>query len=138
MIQINMIGHLGKDCELHVHGIENVLNFNLAHTDKYKNSDGTVVQKTTWVRCSWWVERTTVAQYLKKGVQVYVSGFPEAKQWKDRNGEVHSYLNMRVYNLQLLGGKREDNQNQQANTAPIADNNQNGFQPIDDSNDLPF
>lgn len=134
---MNIIGYLGKDCVHQIHGTESVLNFSVAHTDKYKNSDGTQYQKTTWVNCSWWVERTAVAQYLKQGTLVYVEGIPEAKHYT-KNGETKSYLNMRVYRVELLAGKREDNSSQQQ-SGPASGDPQPGYQAVNTGDDdLPF
>lgn len=107
MIQMMVIGFLGKDAEVKIHGSEAVINFSVAHTDKWIDN-GVKKERTTWVNCSWWTESNTVAQYMKKGTQVYVSGIPEAKIWKKREGEPQPFLNLRVYSMQLLGGQRRD------------------------------
>lgn len=103
-----MIGYLGKDAVVQIHGTESVINFSLCHTDKYKDASGQKYEKATWVSCSWWVESTNVAQYLKKGTLIWAEGVPEAKNWKDKQGESKAFLNMRVMRVELLGGKRED------------------------------
>lgn len=145
MIRIDMIGHLGADAVVQQHGTESVINFNLAHTDRY-TQNGTKMEKVTWVNCSWWTEKHTVAQYLKKGTQVFISGIPGVKTWKNKNGELQSGLNIRIYSLQLCGGggQRDNNQQQSSQQAPIASssnttpNDQNGYVPMGDSTDLPF
>jgi len=73
MIRMDMIGHIGADAVVQQHGTECVINFHLAHTDRYMQN-GTKMEKVTWVSCSWWTEKHTIAQYLKKGTQVYISG----------------------------------------------------------------
>lgn len=146
MIKMQVIGHLGKDAEVKIYGTESVINFNVAHTDKW--NDGNVKkEKTTWISCSWWVERSTIAQYLKKGTQVYLEGVPEAKVWKKKDsGESQPYLNVRVYSLQLLssGRKEEDNTQQNTNTqssgggyVPYKTPASGSGEAADDS-DLPF
>jgi single-strand DNA-binding protein len=107
MLKIQMIGHLGRDCVVQQHGTDSVINFSLCHTDKYKDASGQKYEKATWVSCSWWVESTNVAQYLKKGTLIWAEGIPEAKNWKDKQGESQAFLNMRVIKVELLGGKRE-------------------------------
>jgi single-strand DNA-binding protein len=108
MLKIQMIGYLGRDAVVQQHGTESVINFSLCHTDKYKDSSGQKYEKATWVSCSWWVESTNVAQYLKKGTLIWAEGVPEAKNWKDKQGESKAFLNMRVMRVELLGGKRDD------------------------------
>ena len=57
MLKMQILGNLGKDAVMHQHGTDNVLQFSVAHTDKYKDSAGMLVQKTTWVECSWCLRR---------------------------------------------------------------------------------
>jgi single-strand DNA-binding protein len=121
MLKMDVIGFIGADAVMHQHGTENCLNFSVAHTDKYKDGNGQLIEKTTWVSCSWWVDgRTTVGQYLKKGTLVFINGVPEAKMWENREGKKACGLGIRVYKLELLGGKREDQQ--QNNNQPQTSN----------------
>lgn len=143
MLKIQMIGHIGRDAEVHTHSGEVVVNFSVAHTDKYKDGDGQVVNKATWVSCSWWTDRQAIVQYLKKGQMVWIEGVPEAKLWKDKkSGEAKAFLNMRVLGLQLVGGGRSADNSQSA-PAPqqAAQQTQQGYVPMQtgvDDTDLPF
>lgn len=141
-----VIGHLGKDAEVKYHGTESVINFSVAHTDKWKDN-GVAKERTTWVSCSWWVESSSVAQYMKKGTQVYVEGFPEAKIWKKKEGEYQPFLNLRVFSLQLLGGGRRDESGQSSNQSNQVQQTSDtqGYKPFGDPpansdsvDDLPF
>lgn len=143
---MQVIGHLGKDAIMQQHGTDNVLNFSIAHTDKYKNHEGVNVEKTTWVECSYWIDgRSTLVQYLKKGAMVYVEGFPGSRPWETREGKKVSNLTMRVFNLQLCGGggHRDNNhQSQPSQQAPATttNNDQGGYVPHTTGSDdeLPF
>lgn len=143
MIKLQILGNLGRDAEVHTHGGEVVVNFSVAHTDKYKDGNGQVVHKATWVSCSWWTDRQSIVQYLKKGQMVWIEGVPEAKLWKDKkSGESKAFLNMRVLGLQLVGGSKPDENNQSA-PAPqqAAPQTQQGYVPMQtgvDDTDLPF
>lgn len=139
MIKMQVLGNLGKDAVMQQHGTDNVLNFSVAHTDKYKDSTGMLVQKTTWVECSWWIDgRSTVGQYLKKGTMVWVEGIPGSRPWETKDGKKASSLTLRVFNLQLCGGGQRDNNQQPSATAST--NDQGGYVPHDTGtdNDLPF
>lgn len=136
MLKIQVIGYVGKDAVVHQHQTESVINFSVCHTDKYKDASGQKYEKATWVICSWWIENTNVAQYIKKGTLLWVEGIPEAKQWKNKQtDETKPYLNMRVTRVELLGGKREDNA--QSNSQGGAASNE-GYKSVDDYSDLPF
>lgn len=140
---MQIIGNLGRDAEVHTHGGEVVVSFSIAHTDKHKDGNGNVVQKTTWVSCSWWTDRQAIVQYLKKGQMCWVEGFPEAKLWKDKSsGEPKAFLNMRVLGLQLVGGGSPAENNQSAlSPQQAAPQTQQGYVPMQtvaDDDSLPF
>lgn len=105
MIKMQVIGNLGKDCVVNTVNGKNVINFTVAHTEKYKDSQGNQQEKTTWVDCAYWTDRTAVAQYLTKGKQVYVEGQPEARSFQRNDGTPGSSLSLRVREVQLLGGR---------------------------------
>lgn len=108
MIKLQIVGNLGADCiQKEVNG-KNVINFNVAHTEKYKDNQGNLVEKTTWVNCAYWTDKTAIAQYLTKGKMVFAEGAPEAEGYTNKDGQVASTLRMRVLNIQLLGGKDSD------------------------------
>jgi single-strand DNA-binding protein len=107
MIKLQVIGNLGKDCVMNQVNGKNVINFNVAHTEKFKDSTGTVKEKTTWVECAYWTDRIGVAPYLKKGSQVYVEGIPELRHYQKNDGTPGTSLSLRVLSLQLIGNKPE-------------------------------
>lgn len=107
MIKMQVIGRLGKDCVVNTVNGKNVINFSVAHSEKYKDSQGTVQEKTVWVDCAYWTDRTAVAQYLVKGTQVFVEGQPEARSFQRTDGTPGSSLSLRIREVQLLGSKAE-------------------------------
>jgi single-strand DNA-binding protein len=112
MIKLQVIGNLGADCiQKEVNG-KNVINFNVAHSEKFKDAQGNLKERTTWVNCAYWTDRTAVAQYLTKGKTVYVEGAPEAEGYTNKEGVVTATLRLRVLNLQLLGGNDSGSSNQ--------------------------
>lgn len=104
MIKLQVIGHLGKDCTTNVVNGKNVINFSVAHSEKYKDASGVQKDKTTWVECAYWTERTAIAPYLKKGQLVYTEGTPEVRSYTKNDGTTGTSLTLRVLNVQLLGG----------------------------------
>jgi single-strand DNA-binding protein len=108
MIKLQVIGNLGKDCLTNSVNGKSVMNFNVAHTEKYKDATGQQKERTTWVECAYWSERTAVAPYLKKGTQVYVEGTPEVRTFTRNDGTFGASLTLRVVSVQLLGGGRSE------------------------------
>src|SRR6478672_6439483 len=105
MIKLQVIGHLGKDCITNNVDGKSVINFNVAHTEKFKDSQGVQQDKTIWVECAWWTDRTGIAPYLKKGTQVYAEGSPEIRTYTTKEGGQGSSLSLRINNVQLLGSR---------------------------------
>ena len=52
MIKMQVIGRLGKDCVVNTVNGKNVINFTVAHSEKYKDSQGVLQEKTIWVDCA--------------------------------------------------------------------------------------
>lgn len=103
MIRLQVIGNLGKDCVTNTVNGKTVMNFSVAHTEKFKDAQGVQKERTTWVDCAYWSDRTGVAPYLKKGQQVYAEGTPELKTYTKSDSTVGTSLSLRVMNIQLLG-----------------------------------
>jgi single-strand DNA-binding protein len=143
MIKMQVIGNLGKDCVVNTVNGKNVINFTVAHTEKYKDSQGNNQEKTTWVDCAYWTDRTAVAPYLLKGTQVFVEGAPEVRSFQRNDGTAGASLSMRVREVQLLGRKGDNapgggsgqdfssQQNRQETPAPAGINDEV-------ADDLPF
>src|SRR6185436_7240482 len=107
MIKLMVIVNLGKDCIVITVNGKNVINFNVAHTEKFKDSSGAQREKTTWVECAYWTDRTGIAPYLKKGIQVYAEGTPEVRTYQTNDGKSGASLSLRVQTVQLLGARTE-------------------------------
>ena len=143
MIKMQVIGNLGKDCVVNTVNGKNVINFTVAHTEKYRDSQGNNQEKTTWVDCAYWTDRTAVAPYLQRGTQVFVEGTPEVRSFTRNDGTAGASLSLRVREVQLLGRKGEgvggggsyegpsSNNNSQGNPAPAGIGE-------DVADDLPF
>ena len=109
MIKLQVIGNLGRDCTTNNVNGRTVMNFTVAHTERYRDAQGNQQERTIWVDCGYWSDRTAVAQYLKKGTQVYVEGTPEVRSYTKNDGSTGASLSLRVQSVQLLGQK-SDNQ----------------------------
>ena len=108
MIKLQVIGNLGKDCITNTVNGKNVINFNVAHTEKFKDAQGNQKDKTIWVECAYWTDRTGIAPYLKKGTQVYAEGTPEVRTYPKNDGTTGVSLTLRVSSVQLLGSRGAD------------------------------
>lgn len=142
MIKLQVIGNLGKDCITNTVNGKSVMNFNVAHTEKFKDSQGVQKDKTIWVECAYWSDRTGVAPYLKKGQQVYVEGTPEVRSYPKNDGTTGVSLTLRVQTVQLLGSRGESSGNSDSGYSGGYNSSSNSnvqaneiSEPVDD---LPF
>ncbi|MFN6375566.1 MAG: single-stranded DNA-binding protein [Chitinophagia bacterium] len=106
MLKLNMIGHLGKDCQTNVVNGKTVINFNVAHSERFKDNSGSQRDKTTWVDCAYWTEKAAIAPYLRKGQLVHVEGVPDVRTFTKNDGTPGSALSLRVFGIQLLGSSK--------------------------------
>jgi len=107
MILLQVIGHLGRDAVVSVVNGRKVINFSLAHSYTYNDKDGQKISASIWVNCSYWTEKTKVAEYLQKGTQIYVKGMPSVDSYKNQFNQTIPQLRLRVDEIQLLGGRRD-------------------------------
>lgn len=140
MIKLQVIGNLGKDCVTNTVNGKTVINFSVAHTEKYRDASGQQKDKTTWVECAYWTDKTGIAPYLKKGTQVYADGTPEVRTYTRNDGTSGSSLTLRVFSVQLLGstprsegGSTGNYGGSEISAAPMPQNEIS--EPVDD---LPF
>ncbi len=112
MIKLQVIGNLGKDALVNNVNGKSVINFTVAHTERFKDAQGNQKDRTTWVDCAYWTDRTAVAPYLKKGTQVFVEGQPDVRTYTTQDGRNGASLTLRVLSVQLLGAKSEGGSNE--------------------------
>lgn len=115
MQRLTIIGHIGQDATVKDLGQNQVINFSVAVSESYINkATNEKVTNTTWYDASKWGNNTSIAQYLKKGTQVFVEGKPTARAWQKEDGSLVSVLGVNVLEIRLLGGKSENNSTPQS------------------------
>jgi single-strand DNA-binding protein len=117
MFKTQIIGHIGQDAVAKVvTGYDKqAVSFTVAHTERYKNAQGTATEKTTWIECTMWREkdRLAVVPYLLKGQLVYCEGKVEAASYLDKEtGELRQKLRLNLQDVQLLGASVANKQPQ--------------------------
>lgn len=120
LLNLQIIGHLGRDAEINNVNGNSVVNFSVAHSEKFKDSQGVQTERTTWVSCSLW-QKDQLAQYLKKGTLVYISGTPEVRAYMGKDGQPKAEQRLRVAMIKLLSaGTARADQPAEASTTPAA------------------
>jgi single-strand DNA-binding protein len=106
-LEIEIVGNIGSDAILKETNGRKVINFSVAHSERYKKQDGTVVENTTWINCSYW-DAEKIAPYLKKGTTVLVKGKPSVNTYQNKAGQHVADIRCQVAVLRLLSGKKDD------------------------------
>lgn len=116
MIKMTVIGNIGADAVQRETNGRKYTTFNVAVSSKYKNQDGTETERTTWISCAR-DGQSPIDQWLKRGRQVYMEGTPSVSMFTDNQGHPNCNLKLAVHRIELLGGKDENQQqNQQQQT----------------------
>lgn len=126
MLKIQLIGNIGKDAEIRKAGNMSAIGFNIATSKKVKGEN-----VTTWVKCTKWVNEggsLVVADYLKKGTKVYVSGEAGVEVYEGKGS-----LTCRVNEIEFCGG------GEQSGAVSVASAPSDPFaEPAKVVDDLPF
>lgn len=103
MNSITVAGQLGKDAEIrHLPNGDAVCNFSVADSQGRE-------KPTIWWRCSLFGKRAeSLLHYLKKGQSVTVSGTVTEREYTDKDGAQKKAQEVRVNDIALQGGKRDE------------------------------
>jgi single-strand DNA-binding protein len=110
MLKAQILGNLGNDPELRYSaGGSPFLRFNVATTGRVRTPEGEWQEKTEWLRVTVFGQRAdSLAQYLKKGSRVFVSGRLEARPWTDRDGQAHAGLEVVADDVEFASQRTPD------------------------------
>lgn len=102
-----IIGNLGKDPELRftAGGGQAVCRFTVATTEKWKDQQGQMQERTEWHNVVVWGKQgETCNQYLSKGRQVYVEGRITNRSYDDKDGNKRYITEIIARDVRFLGG----------------------------------
>jgi single-strand DNA-binding protein len=106
--KVILIGNLGDDPEVrYTQGGSAVANVRLATTESWKDKEsGEKQERTEWHRVVFFGRLAEiVAEYLKKGAQVYVEGSIRTNKWQDKEGKDRYTTEIIASEMQMLGGR---------------------------------
>lgn len=103
MSTVVLAGHLGRDAEIKQVGDYRVCEFSVAVGKKLRGEES-----TAWYRCQLWGQRgEALAPHLTKGTAVIVSGELIPREYRNKQDELRTSLDVRVGDLTFAGGGRE-------------------------------
>jgi single-strand DNA-binding protein len=114
--KVILIGNLGKDPELrYTPSGQAVATFSIATTDKWRDKDGQLQERTDWHNIVLWGRQAELAnEYLKKGRSVYLEGRIQTRNYDDKDGVKRYITEIIVQRMQFLGGRAEGGAEQAA------------------------
>lgn len=83
-----------------------VVNFSIAVNDSFKPKGGERVKVTTYYDCAYWLSEK-IAEYLKKGTLLEVTGRIEPRVYTGADGTPRAALNCHVSNIKILAWPKE-------------------------------
>lgn len=142
--KVILLGNVGKDPEVkHLDNGIVVASFTLATTERgYTATNGTQIpDRTEWHNIVCWRGLAKVAeQFVKKGTQLYIEGRIHSSTYNDANGIKRYVIEIYADNIELLGGKKIQEQSVNSQEPLPSNNTKNDNKPTDifDNDDLPF
>ncbi len=106
--KVIIIGNLGRDPETrYMPEGGAICNISVATTDKWKDKNGEMQEKTEWHRVAFFGKLAEIAgEYLKKGSQVYVEGRLQTRKWQDKDGNDKYSTEIVANQMQMLGSRQ--------------------------------
>ena len=112
MLEITIIGNIGRDAEIKDINGQKKITFSVAHSHSYTNNEGVKVERTTWISCfKPSNDNSSLASYLKKGTKVFIRGTLSVSIYSDHNNVNHPDIKCDVRTIELLSSsksKQED------------------------------
>lgn len=86
--KVMLMGNLGADPEMrYTQGGTAVANFRIATTERWKDADGEMQERTDWHRIVVWGKQgETCGEHLRRGRSVFVEGRLQNREWEDKDG----------------------------------------------------
>jgi single-strand DNA-binding protein len=103
--KVILVGNLGADPEVRYTADGTaVCNFRIATTERFKDRQGNMQERTEWHRVVAWRKLAEICgQYLAKGKQVYIEGKIRSDTWEKDGVKQYSYK-IEADTMQMLGG----------------------------------
>lgn len=127
---LSISGRLTKDCEAKAFDSNNLLTFVLA--SNYSTKKGNEwVDDVNYLDVKMWVStKSTMDEWLLKGVKVAIQGELRQERWQDKEGKQSSRMVLMAKDIVILSKPNDSTSNSVRGNASLS-------APIDD-NDIPF
>jgi single-strand DNA-binding protein len=107
-----------------------LVSFTIVDNDRYKTKTGEKKEDATFFRCSYWIT-TSVAEYLKKGMIVTLSGRVGINSYQKRDGDFIAELTFLTNHIRIVAKGSSQDTTTTVAAIPAGTN-------TDSKDDLPF
>ncbi|HAT1868114.1 TPA: single-stranded DNA-binding protein [Legionella pneumophila] len=134
--RVQLIGNLGADPK-RITGKDGLSFFTatLATNESFKQNDEWQT-RVEWHQLVLFGKLTKVAEFLKKGSQVYLEGKLRSNQWTDNEGKARQALSVVVSHIQLLSSPKSTDESSNKTAEQHMAQMREMLQP--DSEEIPF
>lgn len=143
--KVILMGNLTRDVEMRTTASgQNVANFSLAVSRSWKGQDGQTQEQTSFINCvAWGKAGEIIAQYVKKGDSLLVSGRLDQRSYDDKDGNKRQAVEVNVEDFNFVGGGRGgDGASAPKSTPKSSQSNAPVIEEIDDApidlSEIPF
>jgi single-strand DNA-binding protein len=115
--KVFLLGRLGHSPEVkHLENGGVVANMSLATSETWRDKEsGEKNERTEWHKIVAFGKTAEIAErYLEKGDQIHVEGKIQSRKWTDREGQTRYAFEIVANSIQMLGGKRKQERENQA------------------------
>lgn len=120
--KVMLIGHIQpNDPELrYTQNGQPVCTFKLVTDESYKDRDGNLVERSEWHNIvAWGKAGEIIAQYMRKGRQIYIEGRIQTRKYEDKEGQTRYITEINVADFAFLdGGRGAEGEQPQPRSAP--------------------
>lgn len=136
--KVMLIGNLGADPEVkYTPSGTAVTNFRIATSEKWKDKEGKVQERTEWHRIVTFGKLAEICgEYLVKGKQVYIEGRIQTRSWDDKDGNKKYMTEVVADKMQMLGSPDSKDNKQKGQAVEETGFSQENNTPQDE--DVPF
>ncbi len=122
--KMTIIGNLCQDPEKRVTPTgASVVTISIAVNEKFTDKQGNKQERTEYIRCVFWDKQAElIAQYCKKGSQLYVEGSLKTREWEDKEGNKRYTTEVIARSMQFLDSR-------QSQQGDCSNRYQNGTKP---------
>ena len=138
--KVILMGNLTRDVEVRTTASgQSVANFSLAVNRSWRGQDGQQQDQTSFINCvAWGKVGDIIAQYVRKGSPLLVSGRLDQRSYQDKDGNKRSAVEVVVEDFNFVGGARSDDPSLSAPSSNQSTNNKSQDVVVEDIDDKPI